>query len=243
MTFFGKMHQTLLMPATRSAFCITALALLCALSVSGCTKKDTFSTTPPPGTITVLSYPSGQAVYILSSLEALDTQHNPSLFTSKERLAGYTPLQVLRDTRETYSVVVKQSPGDTYRNDGEVNHLYVFPDDKKVFTDAKIYTVAIPTSESRPLVTSFVWPESASTADFMKYLPGQERFAIPKDDLNKIEAAFKKKAIPEAQWEVLLSMLRKTGKAAWYGEKDKTLHIYYQSLGKNGELMELAVSD
>jgi hypothetical protein len=192
----------------------------------------------PAGSITVLSFPTAQDVYIVPKGHV--NPGDSSRFTRQEYFAGRTPLQVARPA-VNYYVVVKQSPGDSYETDGEINRLYLFPDKNdlsKMFTDAKVYSI-VHDDNKRSFVSSLIWPGSMSPADFMKTLPSEELLVIPDEDLARIKAVFKKNGVSEPDWEGLFTLLRKTGRTAWHGENYKNLSAYYSALGPAGEPKDL----
>lgn len=210
-----------------------------APTAAAATKKNVIASAPV-SSITVLSFPTAQNVYIVPSAQVYNPQSDPTQFTREEYLAGRTPVQVVRPAGHYY-VVVKQSPGGSYRADGEDNHVYVFPDGGQVQTDAKIYSINH-SSDQRSFVSSLIWPESMSGPDFMKTLPSKALFTIPEGDLTRIKTLFEKNSIDAQQGEWLLALLRTTGKAVWHGENRLTnVYACYGSLGANGEPKDLTL--
>jgi hypothetical protein len=190
------------------------------------------------GSITVLTFPTDQDVYIAP------TGHvNPgdtSRLMRQEYFAGRTPLQVTRPA-VNYYVVVKQSPADSYLPDGEWHRLYVLPDKAdltKMLTDAKVYSV-IHDDAKRSLVSSLVWPASMTAVDFMKAMPSEALLTVPDQDVARIRAVFQKNGVPEQDWERLFTLLRTTGRTVWHGEKSTNISAYYCAFGARGEAQEL----
>lgn len=192
----------------------------------------------PAGSITVLSFPPGQGVYIVPKGHV--NPGDTSRFTRQEYFAGRTPLQVKRPA-VNYYVVVKQSPADSYMPDGEWYRLYVFPDKTdltKMFTDAKVYSI-IHDETKTSFVSSLVWPASMTAADYMKSLPPEALFTLPDADVARIKSVFQKNAVPEQEWDRLFTLLRTTGRTIWHGENHNNVSSYYCAFGAKGEAQEL----
>ena len=189
----------------------------------------------PAGSITVLSFPTAQDVYIVPKGHV--NPGDSSRFTRKEYFAGRTPLQVARPA-VNYYVVIKQAPADSYSPDGEWYRLYAGQDPSKMFTDAKVYSI-IHDDSKRSFVSSLIWPASMTAADFMKTLPSEALLTVPEADTARIKTVFQKNGVPEQHWESLFTMLRKTGRTVWHGENQNNVSAYYCAFGVSGEALEL----
>jgi hypothetical protein len=177
-------------------------------------------------TLVVRSFPPGHGVYAVPEGVADTLLGAPPL----DYLVGATPLEIALDPG-AYCVYVEHAP-TRYRNDGihEIALTLVELSESGLKPTAKVYHV---TKEAghQAIVTALLWPEGQSAEDFVASLPDEDLFHFSLDD---VAAFLELHHIPREDWDLLLSMLNKTGKAAWYGNDplDDYLVIYVPEPGR-----------
>lgn len=190
--------------------------------------------TPDPGTLVVRSFPPGAETYVVPK-KAAEGMMGTAMLTSDEHFVGYTPVETELGPGE-YCVTVKHEPA-RFRPDGEDDIIFQLTnvEDQEnlgVIPIAKVYTIT-KSADHQAIVTALLWPEEQSLAEFVETLPDDELFTISEEDF---EAMLQTHKVPKEDWEHLLTMLRRTGKAAWHGEDlSDYLFIYF------GEPRQLSV--
>ncbi len=190
--------------------------------------------TPDPDTLVVRSFPPGAETYVVPKKVAEGMLSTVAL-TSDEYFVGYTPVETELEPGE-YRVTIKHEPAH-FRRDGEDDIIFqlVNVEDQEnlgVTPIAKVYAIT-KSADHQAIVTALLWPEGQSLAEFVETLPDDELFTISEEDF---EAMLQTHKVPKEDWEHLLTMLRRTGKAAWHGEDPSDyLFIYF------GEPRQLSV--
>jgi hypothetical protein len=138
--------------------------------------------------LVVRSFPPGHQAYVVPERQAETMPGDPY----PEYLVGETPVEVVLEPG-TYHVYVKHERA-RFMDDGMDNQVFAMieGDGSGWVPTAKIYHV---TKESghQAIVTALLWPQGQSVEEFIA-------------------------SLPEEDWNPLLSMLCRTGKALWYGE-------------------------
>jgi hypothetical protein len=160
--------------------------------------------------LVVRSFPSGHQAYVVPERQAETMPGDPY----PEYLVGETPVEVVLEPG-TYHVYVKHERA-RFMDDGMDNQVFAMieGDGSGWVPTAKIYHV---TKESghQAIVTALLWPQGQSVEEFIASLPEEELFEFSLED---IATFVEMHHIPEEDWNPLLSMLCRTGKALWYGE-------------------------
>jgi len=177
--------------------------------------------TPAADTLIVRSFPPDQKVYVVPEKAAQGMVGSANL-TAEEYFVGHTPLEVSIEPG-TYRVTIEHEPAHLL-NDGESEIIFLFTEesDEGRFTPkAKIYDIT-KTSDNQAIVTALIWPEEQSAEEFVATLPEEELFEVSRESF---EPVLHRHHIPREDWDLLLTMLRRTGKAVWYG-KDRSDHLF-----------------
>jgi hypothetical protein len=176
--------------------------------------------TPTPDTLVVRSFPPGQEVYVVPEKVAQGTLGTASL-TAEKYFVGHTPLEIALEAG-TYHVSVKHEPA-RFLDDGvdDTVFLLIEGDENKWMPTARIYYVT-KSPDHQAMVTALLWPEGQSSEEFVATLPKDELFDISKESFEQV---LQRHHIPEEDWDLLLTMLRRTGKAVWYG-KDPSDYLF-----------------
>ncbi len=174
--------------------------------------------------LVVRSYPSGLKTYVVPKQEL--TGGDLDFLTVKQHFVGLTPLEIPLEGG-VYQITIEGNPGKL-RHDGEDSQNFRVQLSGNKVTDlvpfAKVYSLT-----KRPghqaLLTALFWTEDQSLADFVKLLPDQDEFPGTSEAMQPF---FQSVAIPPADWPLLVTMIRKTGKAVWYGaDPTQYLFLYY----------------
>jgi hypothetical protein len=193
-----------------------------ATATTASTQPSPPTPTPPaPGTLIVRSFPSDQKVYVVPEKAAQGVVGSANL-TAEEYFAGHTPLEVSIEPG-TYRVTIEHEPARLL-NDGESETIFLFTEesDEDRFTPmAKIYDIT-KAPDRQAIVTALIWPEEQSPEEFVATLPEEELFEVSRESF---EPVLQRHHIPREDWGLLLTMLRKTGKAVWYGQ-DRSDHLF-----------------
>jgi hypothetical protein len=174
--------------------------------------------------LVVRSYPSGFKTYVVPQQEL--TGGDLDFLTIQHHFVGLTPLEIPLEAG-VYQITIEGNPGKL-RHDGEVsqNFQVKLSDDKitNAIPFAKVYSLTKRPGH-RALLTALFWTEDQSLADFVNLLPDQDEFP---GSIETMQPFFQSVAIPPAEWPLLVTMIRKTGKAAWYGaDPTQYLFLYY----------------
>lgn len=177
--------------------------------------------TPAPDTLIVRSFPPDQKVYVVPEKAAQGMVGSANL-TAEEYFVGHTPLEVSIEPG-TYRVTIDHEPAHLL-NDRESEIIFLFTEesDENRFTPkAKIYDITkLP--DHQAIVTALIWPEEQSAEEFVATLPEEELFEV---SMESFEPVLQRHHIPREDWDLLLTMLRRTGKAVWYGQ-DRSDHLF-----------------
>lgn len=193
----------------------------------GCTdtKDSTVKREYDPGFVYITSYPSGLKVYIVPQKVANGDLGQLKL-RAEEYLAGITPISQKLDPGK-YSINVEADP-HVFFDDGEDSKLFIEKDDR-MFPFCKTYDIE-KEEGTASLVTALFREKDQSLSDFVKLLPKEKIFEV--SDLDFFHQVFKEHSVPADDWDLLMDMLRRTGKLAWHGEtKDQFLFAYYTQPG------------
>jgi len=178
--------------------------------------------TPAPDTLIVRSFPPGQEVYVVPEKAAQGILGTTNL-TAEEYFMGHTPLEISIEPG-TYCVTIKHEPARLL-DDGTDNILFQMKegDENGWLQMAKIYDIT-KDPDHQAIVTALIWPEDQSPEEFIATLPEEELFEVT---LESFEPVLQRHHIPTEDWDSMLTMLRRTGKAVWQGEDPSDYLIIY----------------
>ena len=169
----------------------------------------------------ILSVPSGCKVYVASDEQLSSKLGSYQLYLMNERfVVGRTPLRIeLEPGQYKVAVLNDKDRPITPRYDGEIADLRVLeekagPEKAGLWAPTKVYAIDKQVNSANLLVSLF-WHEKQSLSDFVNTLPEVGLWDLDIGALGFRET-FVKHDIPESDWEYLMTMLRKTGKALWY---------------------------
>jgi len=175
--------------------------------------------TPDPGTLVVRSFPPGAEAYVVPKKVAEGMLGGSVILTSDEYFVGYTPAETELEPG-VYYVTVEHEPAH-FRDDGEDEVIFQIIDkedqERTITQIAKVYIIT-KSDDHQTIVTALLWPEDQSLAEFVETLPDDELFTISNITDEDFEVMLQTHKVPEEDWENLLTMFRRTGKAAWHGE-------------------------
>lgn len=175
-----------------------------------------------PDSIYVTSFPSGMKTYIVPK-DIAEGNFGDITLTSKEYFVGKTPISTKLDPGE-YRVNVVGEPL-SFREDGENSKLFMLKNNNMI-PFSKIYNIKKKSGEAY-LLTALFWMKKQSLSEFIKLLPHKKLFEIT--DLDFFHRVFREHKIPSNNWQSLLFMLSRTGKAVWHGKNPKHyLYVYYR---------------
>jgi hypothetical protein len=171
-------------------------------------------------TVIVRTFPSGLKTYVVPE-KYKEGPFGISNLESEDYFVGHTPLEVELEPGEYWvNIVYKRMD---FREDGEDEKTFSMTnDDKNWLPRAKAYKISKRTGH-QPIVTALFWHKKQSLKEFVKTLPDKELFKLV--DVKFFQDTFKEHRIPSKDWKYLLLMLRRTGKAVWYGD-DPTDYVF-----------------
>ncbi|MFL7791850.1 MAG: hypothetical protein AB8I69_06900 [Anaerolineae bacterium] len=209
-----RSSDTELTPDTKATTVATATAALTPTSLP--------TPTPTADTLIVRSFPSGREVYVVP--EEAAQRAGPVDLTAEDYFVGRTPIEVSVEPG-TYYVIVEHEPATHLIDDGIDDTIFTMHEGEEGnwLLTGKIYEITKRTGY-QAIVTALIWPERQSTEEFIATLPDEELFEVT---LESLEPVLRKHHIPTRDWDLVLSMLRKTGKAIWQGENPADYLIIY----------------
>ena len=169
-----------------------------------------------PDTLVVRSYPPGLKVYVVPQSRLTGGDLDTIYLTSKDYFVGYTPVETKLESGEYRVTITNFDTPIDFREDGEVNKIFSLDleGDKIAAMKPAGKTYAITKRAGHTaLVTALFWAKGQSLEEFAQALPGDEVFKAAEADFEKL---FQKHGVPQKDWAILLSMLRRAGKAVWY---------------------------
>jgi hypothetical protein len=177
--------------------------------------------TPAPDTLIVRSFPPGKKVYVVPEKATQGILGSANL-TAEEYFVGHTPLEVSIESG-TYRVTIEHEPAANLLDDGTDNILFQMTegDENGWLQMAKVYDVT-KAPDHQAIVTALIWPKEQSAEEFIATLPEQELFEV---SMESFEPVLQRHHIPREDWDTLLTMICRTGKAVWYG-KDHSDHLF-----------------
>lgn len=210
---------------------ISILFFVVLFIFSGCnTSKDvpgdkSAETGSDPACVYISSFPSGLKTYIVPQ-DVADGPMGELKLRADGYLAGTTPVSLKLEPGK-YSVTVETDP-HYFFDDGEDSKLFVLKDDQ-MYPFCKTYNIKKEAGKAS-LVTALFRKKDQTLQDFMKILPAEESFKVK--DTGFFHQVFREHSIPETHWEILISMLRRSGKLAWHGDTgEQFLFAYYTQPG------------
>ena len=179
-------------------------------------------------TLVVRSYPSGLKTYVVPKSKLSGGDLDTIYLTAKEYLVGQTPVEVKLEPGEYRVTITNFDAPIDFREDGEVSKIFVLDLDGNNVASMKLggKTYAVTKRAGRQaFVSALFWPKDQPLGDFVKGLPADEMFPAAEQSFEPI---FQNYQVPTKDRGYLLSMLRRTGKAVWYGTgPSQHLFIYF----------------
>ena len=190
------------------------------------TSSASKETTSRTDTLIVRSHPTGLKTYIIPLKE-----FSPYGWDSPKNLAGETPVEITLKPGE-YRVFItnydvpgyssREAGGLKFLNDGEIDVRCAA---RNWVCGGKLYSIIKHHSPGKKaMLTALFYPEDQSLEDFIKTLPHEDLFDLA-DSRSGYEKIFHRHKIPSKDWDLLLTMLRKTGKTIWYN-LDRSDYMY-----------------
>ena len=184
--------------------------------VASPTRVDSLTLISSPDVLVIRSYPLGLKAYVVPKSRLTGGDLDTIYLTSKEYLVGYTPVETKLEPGEYRVTITNFDTPIDFREDGEVSKTFSVKLDGNKITAmepaGKTYTVTKRAGRTA-LLTALFWDKEQSLEDFVKTLPNDEPFKVSQQDFEEL---FQKHGVPQKDWAVLLSMLRRVGKAIWY---------------------------
>jgi len=177
-------------------------------------EERTTHSTLDPDTLLVYSFPTNVEVFVTPKEKLTGSGIDVIYLTSKDYLAGRTPLEIELEPGE-YRVTVN-NPDDPidFRPDNEASVIQTLTENGLEWT-GKSYAVT-KRAEHAAIVSAPFWPAGQSLEEFVASLPDEILFDIP--DAAEFERILRDHDVPEGDWESLAAMLQRTGKAVWHGQ-------------------------
>jgi len=171
----------------------------------------------------ILSVPSGLQVYVAPANKLpSDTTSAGVTLMGKRFFLGRTPLRVELEPGQ-YKVAVQGDKNVSIipRYDGEMSRMQALVAKNTFMFPAKLYAIE-KKADRAGLVVSLLWPEKVPLWEFVNLIPDDDLFNCSLSlDWYGFRETFVKHDIPESDWEHLMSMLCRTGKAVWYNDNIK----------------------
>jgi hypothetical protein len=182
------------------------------------------TSTPAPDTLIVRSFPPGKKVYVVPE-EATQGTLGFANLNAKEYFVGHTPLEVSIEPGP-YCVTIEHEPAAHLIDDGIDNTILTMEESdegNKWFLTGKVYDIN-KTPNHQAIVTALIWPKEQSAEEFIATLPEEELFEVT---LESFEPVLQRHHIPTEDWDLVLTMLRRTGKAVWQGKDSSDYFVIY----------------
>jgi hypothetical protein len=194
----------------------------------------------PNDSVLVLSVPAGLNVYIVPTRELTGAAIDVVKLTSPKFLAGKTPLKTSLAAGEYKVSITGDNIPNDFRADGEEQVIEELNATGTGFVrTGKVYHL-IKKGNQRSLVTALFWSRKQPIEGFMEDLPSIKLFKI--GEAKDITATFQKRSIPKLQWDHLLQMLEKTGKAVWFHSNGtRHLFLYFTESREDGTPTRLII--